>query len=667
MAENRELALVLKLVADQFQSELKRSGGIVGEFQKLIGDWRTQLTLGATALFAIAKSTATFGEEALKTSQRIGLTVEQTTALQYAANLADVPVQTLERGLQTLAQRAVEAARGSGEGAKLFASLGVSATDAAGKVKPLDQLFFEFQDRLKGVGNQAEFVEAGVSAFGKGFRDLAPMLRQGSDATKAMMEEGRKLGAVMTGEQAQAASRFNDELKRLDAQLNGMKLSIGNALIPTMRELIELFRTIGVGTGLGSGLQLIQHQLIMLNTLLKELQAGSQFLFGTGKDALSFDQLKQRLSQIEAGGRTQLFELRHPGVLSSETGGSGGTGGPLPGGGGALRAPSGTDQEKLGKAKLEIFLAQNRALEIQARLRGEADNADIQQAMGAWIVKNTQATVAGLEQEQLGRQIVQQTQAQMAIDLARQTKEMAEQEQLGRQIVQQTQAQLAIEETRLAASRTFFDEWADGMRRYVADTKSGFGLGADLARRTAQTMEQGFRTFFFDLMDGKIKTFKDAMRGLLDFVKQIIAQITAQLVTQQILKYAVAGLSAIGSAGSSSGVIANDALTAAAGGQVVRRFASGGPVLGAGNMDTVPALLTPGEFVLSRADVQEIRRGAAGGTVNIGITVNAGGGGGRESGASTTSNFTQLARDLSKLVELKIIEEQRPGGLLAGA
>ena len=141
MADNNELAVVLRLVADQFKTELQSSRGAIGAFNDFLKDWKTQLAAAGTALFAVAKSTADFGEEALKTSQRLGTTVEITTALQYAAHMADVPIGTLEKGLKTLAQAAVQASSGSGDGAKLFTQLGLSATDATGKMKPLDQLF----------------------------------------------------------------------------------------------------------------------------------------------------------------------------------------------------------------------------------------------------------------------------------------------------------------------------------------------------------------------------------------------------------------------------------------------------------------------------------------------------------------------------------------------
>ena len=139
MADNNELAVVLRLVADQFKTELQSSRGAIGAFNDFLKDWKTQLAAAGTALFAVAKSTADFGEEALKTSQRRGTTVEITTALQYAAHMADVPIGTLEKGLKTLAQAAVQASSGSGDGAKLFTQLGLSATDATGK-RHLEQL-----------------------------------------------------------------------------------------------------------------------------------------------------------------------------------------------------------------------------------------------------------------------------------------------------------------------------------------------------------------------------------------------------------------------------------------------------------------------------------------------------------------------------------------------
>ena len=88
----------------------------------------------------------------------------------------------------------------------------------------------------------------------------------------------------------------------------------------------------------------------------------------------------------------------------------------------------------------------------------------------------------------------------------------------------------------------FFEGWAIGMKNYIKDTKTGFGLAADMARRTAQAMEQGFKSFFFDAMEGKIKGFKDLLKSLLDFAKQIISQVMAQMVMAGIARAFAGGL-----------------------------------------------------------------------------------------------------------------------------
>ncbi|QOJ34053.1 MAG: hypothetical protein HRU82_03410 [Nitrospira sp.] len=83
-------------------------------------------------------------------------------------------------------------------------------------------------------------------------------------------------------------------------------------------------------------------------------------------------------------------------------------------------------------------------------------------------------------------------------------------------------------------SDDLFEGFAKSMRRYVND-QSVFGLGADQARRVAQGMEQAFGKFFFDGMEGRIKSFKDVVTGLTDFAKNILADVSSKLTTRMIL------------------------------------------------------------------------------------------------------------------------------------
>lgn len=678
MADNNELAVVLKLVADQFKSELQSSRGAIGQFNDFLKDWRTQLTAAGTALFAVAKSTANYGEEALKTSQRIGATVETTTALQHAANMADVPIATLEKGLKTLAQAAVQASSGSGDGAQVFAQLGISATDAAGKMKPLDQLFLELQDRLNGTRSQAEFLDAGTRTLGKSFLEMVPLIRQGSEATKAAMEDGKRLGVVLGQEDAEAASRFNDELKRLSAASQGLSLTVGKQLIPAITELLKAMTNLTSGPG-GSMFKLeVQGwaaALTLFNHAIRETTAEIDVFFKKmGKD----DAVKKFWNDALVEGRKKLdrqTDLRLHQIFQDQLGRMGGQKSSAETGrdvsmGITVPTTKPFDQAKYANDLIEIWNAGTRALEIQNKAireqldlmfrqeqladevrqerdtteremvaRGVADaelmlqaQEQAQQRERAGLVTLAQAWIA--YDEQVGASTEQRYTHQMDLLRATLAKETGltqdevgrlviawqnDDEQLSREILGRTaltaQERETIERqslTRLAAlhqefSGSIFEGWKRGLENYVRSTDSAFGFAAQMAQRTAQFMEQNFRQFFFDAMDNKIKSLKDLFASFANFAKQMIAQVLAQLATMLALKAATGVFG--GGLGGLFGGFGGGALGggADAGGLFGGlQFASGGPVLGAGNSDTVRAMLTPGEGVLNRQGMQAL-------------------------------------------------------------
>ena len=739
MAENRELTLVLKLVADQFQSELKKSGGALGEFNRFVSDWKTQLTAVSVALFAIAKSTANYGEELLKTSQKVGINVQALAGLQHAANLADLSDQQLAQGLKFLSVNMVEASRQTGDGERLFRQLGISATDATGKLRPTEAVLLDVAEAFSKSSDGAGKSEAAVKLFGKAGLDLIPFLNQGKTGIRELMVEAERLGLVFSQQDAEAANRFNDALKTLAAQARGMTFAVGNELIPVMTELLRVMGELGGGSianGVGTFIKgtvfgfedlalsigLVGKQLALLGPNLMDIfNPEKARALGAQMDALAAVKDEQ---SIAAAGRIS-------GVVPLVAAGP-----PTP----TRDIGAVADQEKLAKALVDIWQENTRSLETyNQRVREAAkgshefflafdrqeqfrqEDEARQEQLGRMAVAATAAEVRIRDEAFAGEReaLIENAQAWLAYHdqvggstALRYDKEVAltqatlakqlelTQEDAGQlleawQTHESEKADLILSKTALTAqqretielqsltklaqaqeraSNDVFAGWARGMQRYVRDTQSGFGLGADMARRTAQAMEQGFRNFFFDVMDNKIKSFKDLLQSLLGFVKQIMAQIAAQLVTQQIGSFvtslassgAGAGSGRIEAGASGSRIIGSLFTKAATGGEVVRRFASGGPVLGIGTSDTVPALLTPGEFVLSRQDVRDIKRGAAGGnTIVTNISVQAGGDR-RESGSGEAPNFSQFARDLSKLVESKIIDEQRPGGLLFG-
>lgn len=91
-----------------------------------------------------------------------------------------------------------------------------------------------------------------------------------------------------------------------------------------------------------------------------------------------------------------------------------------------------------------------------------------------------------------------------------------------------------------AAPKSMGESLKIALDKYVNDTDQAFNLMNDAVRQTADAMRQGMATLFFDVMNNKITSLKDALGSMITFAQQIVSQVAAQLATQALFK-AVAG------------------------------------------------------------------------------------------------------------------------------
>lgn len=756
MAE-QEIAVILRLVAKEFQDELKKSQGLLGEFGGFINSWKTQLAAAATTLFAIAKSTADYGDNLLNTSQKIGIGVEALAGLQHGAKLANLEQVQFVQGLKFLSQNIVEAASGMGDGASQFNRMGLSVQTVTGQLKPTEQVLLEVTDKFSSMRDGAAKSELAVKLFGKTGIELIPFLNQGKAGLQGMMEEAKRLGLVMSEQDVKAADEFNDALDRLIGAGRGITLAIGKGLMPVLTQLMELLTTLASGPvkdlgGLIS--ETVQTHLIAVNALLKELAANYQAVkdfFGTSKSSEQIvAELRANVEKAEQEAKLKLFALKHPEAFALTQ--------PLPDRKSA--APLPTDDAGRVKAlearkkaraqavkeEIEILKTGFRTQEILAEqdalvlnlgetsriaLKHDLKRKELEE-LGVFLLKEKEIEVAWFaERTRLGfknaeeqrtiktehaaalhkidseirKNQVEGDQAFHQAELERMRLTISDQVALGQALMQLvsdqykeqdrvrqrdldaeidyrkgllaqaqtdlatgsvlaarrgaildaelakavglskehlgaiaefthvtyvdsvdditaklkelvpamalTEQQLTAIVTTHAAQReherrrerdSFLSGWAEGLHKYVTDTESMFSVAVDLARQTAQVMNQAFQRFFLDVFEGRVRTLKDVLRGLLDFARQIISQVAATLATSGILKIVLAAFGA-------TPVTPIDNVPHARGG-LVQRFAVGGPVIPFSNGDSVRALLTPGEYVMSRAAVERMGVGA---------------------------------------------------------
>lgn len=226
---------------------MKDNLGELADAANRVGNVLKTLAVGAaaagTAIFAVVKTTADYGDKLVKTSQKIGYSVESLQELAHAAELSGVGFESLESGLAKFSKGLVEAATtGKGEFAEGLQSLNIDLKSAAIQTKDTDAVLNMLANRFAGMPDGAQKAATAMQFFGKSGVQMIPLLNSGAENLGKLRQEARELGIVMSTDAAKASEEFNDNLSRLMVTLKGIKNSVGVALMPAVNQIVTKIR-----------------------------------------------------------------------------------------------------------------------------------------------------------------------------------------------------------------------------------------------------------------------------------------------------------------------------------------------------------------------------------------------------------------------------------------
>jgi hypothetical protein len=178
---------------------------------------------------------AASAEELTHLSEKTGIAVEQLQALQFAAKMTGVDTGELQMALVHLSRSAQEAATTGGSAGAAFYRLGLTVKDATtGKLKPTAQLLGELADKFKAMPDGPEKAAASLELLSRAGANLIPFLNKGSDGLAAMGIEAKKTGAVMSAGLIRQGVELDHSLKRLQATLWGLTISVLGPFVQRM-------------------------------------------------------------------------------------------------------------------------------------------------------------------------------------------------------------------------------------------------------------------------------------------------------------------------------------------------------------------------------------------------------------------------------------------------
>lgn len=267
------LRVVLGLDSAALDKGLKDSRSNIAAFGAAAATGMAAVAAAAVAagaaLGAVMKSTIDDFDKLAKTSQKLGIPVEQLSALAYAADLSDVSFEALSKSVGKLSKAMVEAAaKPTSEAANAFRALGVSVKDSNGNLKSSDTVLADIAGKFEGLKDGAGKTAVAMAIFGKTGADLIPLLNGGRDALKEMNEEAAAFGAIVSTKAAKEAEAFNDNITRLGYAVKGVFVQALSAVLPTMVELSNRM----VETAKNSGI--LQTAIDVVTNAMKGLVTG---------------------------------------------------------------------------------------------------------------------------------------------------------------------------------------------------------------------------------------------------------------------------------------------------------------------------------------------------------------------------------------------------------
>lgn len=195
---------------------------------------------GAFSAASIASIAAT-ADEMAKLSRRTGIAIEDLSAYGYAAELSGSNTDEFASAMDRLNRNISDAASGLQTPAEAFQKLGISITNADGTLRKTSDVLDEVMQAFSELPAGPERAAIAMEIFGKSGAKLSSFLDLGKEGMAAMREEAERLGIVISEDLGKASEQFNDNMTRLGKSVEGVKVSIGNTLIPILAELSDEF------------------------------------------------------------------------------------------------------------------------------------------------------------------------------------------------------------------------------------------------------------------------------------------------------------------------------------------------------------------------------------------------------------------------------------------
>lgn len=263
-----------------------KASGPIGKFSTKLGGLvkgvaavgAALIAAGTAVVFFTSKIAASIDKQA-DFAGRLGVSVAQLTAYQFAAEVSGISTEQFNMATQRMVRRVAEAAQGLGEATGALAEMNINAQHF--NTLDLDGQMQVLADRFAEVESPAERLRLAFKLFDSEGTAMLQMLGQGSEEMRRLTQDAEFLGLVVGPQMAANTAVFDEAMNRATGSVTGMSRSIANGLMPIIGGLANEFADF-VAKNRDSVTNWVQGAIVSFFTLM---EVGKQ-VFGTLAEAV---------------------------------------------------------------------------------------------------------------------------------------------------------------------------------------------------------------------------------------------------------------------------------------------------------------------------------------------------------------------------------------------
>lgn len=196
---------------------------------------------------AIYQMTMDVGEsaESIKTnSQTMGMSMTEYQEWDYIFKSVGYSADQASGDFAALAEKAKDAAQGTGDGAEAFDALRIRVTDAGGKLKSQNELFVETVSKLQKMKDETLRNAYASQLLGTTGEELIPILNLSAQELEALRQKAHETGSVMSDAAVNDFAQMNQANLEMQQRFEAAKMQLAISFLPVLTKLFEIMSEI---------------------------------------------------------------------------------------------------------------------------------------------------------------------------------------------------------------------------------------------------------------------------------------------------------------------------------------------------------------------------------------------------------------------------------------